>query len=496
VLTPHAVLGATAPAPPGLKALAPPRCQPGDSPYTGLQGQVPVIDRVTGRAARHYSCNLKLVGSYLERGRVNVAHNVTGAWGTLDTYKDCAYYGDADAGVVGPKAPLAPTGGTVVVDVSDPTRPVQTDYLTAEASQAPWEALRVNAKRGLLVEDRNYSHAFAVYDVATDCRHPRLLFDGSMPNASGHEGYFAPDGRTFYMTDGSTDHLAAIDLTDPRHPKELGYWEYGVNTGFHGGSTSLDGKTAYQCEYTKPGSVRVLDISGVQSRARLTTPRTLAQIYLANNEWCQATYPVTYNGHPYLIQYGENSQVRCPLSMYDHSQAGGDANFDYPRIVDMADRSRPRVVANLALDVDLPSNCSRIAGDVSPRSVAFATLVGGGGALFGYDDHHCSPDRLVDPTLLACGQFLAGLMVYDIRNPLEPKELGYFNMGTVSVADETVDDAISRPVIRADRGLVYWTTEWSGFHVARFERGLVPFPGTVCGAPGDYFFAQYNPERC
>jgi hypothetical protein len=32
--------------------------------------------------------------------------------------------------------------------------------------------------------------------------------------------------------------------------------------------------------------------------------------------------------------------------------------------------------------------------------------------------------------------------------------------------------------------------------VARFERGLVPFPGTVCGAPGDYFFAQYNPERC
>jgi len=50
-------------------------------------------------------------------------------------------------------------------------------------------------------------------------------------------------------------------------------------------------------------------------------------------------------------------------------------------------------------------------------------------------------------------------------------------MGTVSIADQTVDDAISRPVVLADKGLVYWTTEWSGFHVARFESGMFPSRG-------------------
>jgi hypothetical protein len=28
--------------------------------------------------------------------------------------------------------------------------------------------------------------------------------------------------------------------------------------------------------------------------------------------------------------------------------------------------------------------------------------------------------------------------------------------------------------------------------VARFENGVFPFRGTLCGAPNDYFFAQYN----
>jgi len=75
-----------------------------------------------------------------------------------------------------------------------------------------------------------------------------------------------PDGKTFYMTDGSTNHIAPIDLSDPRHPKELAYWTFPGASGFHGGSTSLDGKVGYQCEYTNPGSVRVLDLSGVQNR--------------------------------------------------------------------------------------------------------------------------------------------------------------------------------------------------------------------------------------
>jgi hypothetical protein len=468
-------------------------CQAGDSPETGLQGQVPVADRESGRAAKGYWCNLKLLGSYVEPDRVDVTHGVVGAWATLDSYEHCAYYGDSSVGL-GPDS--SGGGGVVVLDVSDPAHPRQTAYLTTPATQAPWEALRVNAKRGLLVADRNGSHTLDVYDVAADCAHPRLLSSGDMPDAVGHEGYFAPDGRTFYMTDGASGHLYPIDLSDPRHPRQLAAWTFDGAQGFHGGSVSDDGNTVYQCEYTNPGSVRVLDVSGLQSRTNLSLPKTLAQIPMSNERFCQATYPVTYQGHPYLIQYGENSQERCPQSFTDSLQNMGSdvSNFSYPHIVDVADLQHPRVVAGLRIEVDEPMNCPLIQGDISPRSVAFAQFVGGGGALFGYDDHHCSPDRLHDPTILACGQFLSGLRIYDIHDPLHPRELAYFNKGTVSAADQTVDDAISRPVVRTDLGLVYWTTEFTGFHVASFEGGVWPLKGEECGAPGDYFFAQYNPR--
>src|SRR3954451_6008824 len=480
-------------APAAATAVPRAKCQASDRPETGLQGQVPVPDRSSGRAAAGYWCNLKMLGSYLEPGRVDVSHNLVGAWATLDSYEHCAYYGDSSVGL---NANDDRPGGVVVVDVADPAHPRKTAYLTTPATQAPWEALRVNAKRGLLVADRNGSHALDVYDVSGDCAHPKLLFSGQMPDAIGHEGYFAPDGRTFYMTDGATSHLWPIDLSDPRHPKQLASWSFDGAAGFHGGSASEDGNRVYQCEYTDPGSVRILDTTAVQSRTSLAVPRTIARVALPDNKFCQATYALTYAGHPYLVQYGETSQARCPQSFGDNvgMLSGNTANFDYPRVIDLADEAHPRIVANLRLEVEETENCPLIAGDISPRSVAFAQYAGGGGALFGYDDHHCSPDRLHDPTILACGSFLSGLRIFDIHDPLHPRELAYYSKGTVSVADQTVDDAISRPVVRTDLGLIYWTTEFSGFHVASVEGGVWPPRGAECGSAQDYFFAQYHPR--
>src|SRR3954451_15502579 len=51
-------------------------CGPDDRPETGLQGQVPWPDRVSGRAAEGYSCNLRLIARYPDHGFAN-----------LDSYK-------------------------------------------------------------------------------------------------------------------------------------------------------------------------------------------------------------------------------------------------------------------------------------------------------------------------------------------------------------------------------------------------------------------------
>ncbi|MBV8303436.1 MAG: hypothetical protein JOZ04_04445, partial [Acidimicrobiia bacterium] len=83
-------------------------------------------DRLSGRAAQGYSCNLTLVGGVLSSASVN-----------FDTYRNCAYFAD-NPGQTG----LA-DGSVVVADVSDPRHPVITDHLNAGAFANPGESLRV-----------------------------------------------------------------------------------------------------------------------------------------------------------------------------------------------------------------------------------------------------------------------------------------------------------------------------------------------------------------
>src|SRR5882724_6802278 len=193
------------------------QCQPGDPVETGLQGQVPRADRSSGRAANGYACNLVLVGRYESSG-----------FASFDTYRNCGYYSD-NPGAVGTMADT----GTVVLDLSDPRHPVKTADLTARAMRDAGESLRVNARRGLLVADhygnghgdrRGNGSAYpwlAVYDVSQDCRHPKLLADVAMPHGRGHEGWFAPDGMTYYMRNSGSSAAVPVDLTDPTQPREL-----------------------------------------------------------------------------------------------------------------------------------------------------------------------------------------------------------------------------------------------------------------------------------
>src|SRR5215212_11771041 len=125
---------ACAPAP--ASAASPASCAPGDRVETGLQGQLPMADRASGRAAEGYTCNLREVGFFASTSFAN-----------FDTYENCAYYSDT-IGL------YSAEGGTIVLDVSDPRHPAKTDYLTARSARNAGESLRVNRRRGLLVADR------------------------------------------------------------------------------------------------------------------------------------------------------------------------------------------------------------------------------------------------------------------------------------------------------------------------------------------------------
>ena len=91
-------------------------CGPGDLIETGLQGQVPMADRLSGRSKQGYNCNLTMIGNFQ-----------SSAFANMDSYRNCVYYTDNSGGNGSSTGQGGPAdGGGVVLDVSDPTKPVKT----------------------------------------------------------------------------------------------------------------------------------------------------------------------------------------------------------------------------------------------------------------------------------------------------------------------------------------------------------------------------------
>src|SRR5687767_2859596 len=463
-------------------AKSPAECGPDDRPETALQGQVPIADRASGRSVEGYTCNLQEVGFMPSSSFAN-----------FDTYENCAYYSDTIGA-------FNAEGGTVVVDVSDPRKPVQTAYLTERAAANAGESLRVHPKRKLLVADRYFlrdgvsnvddpdaNRALAIYDISKDCRKPKLLADVVMPSAVGHEGCFQSDGMVYYMA--STDTITPIDISDPTKPRQLSEPQ---PLGIHGCSTSEDGNRAYLADI---GTAKLLiaDTSEVQARKENAQIKVIGELPTPGNDGQQSTIPIFYDGRPHIFNFSEYAELARPCT----SRPDRETNFGYPMIVDIADERNPKVVSKIFNEVTLPENCSAVTAD----SAAFPSngLTKGdifgvvGSRVFLYDSHYCSTDRTHDPTIAACASFGSGIRVYDIRNPRAVKEIAYYNPGTTnSPAGAVANATVARPVIRSDLRQIWFADIAKGFYTVQFREGVWPFRNQDPCPHGDPYLAQYD----
>lgn len=366
-------------------------CGPGAVPESGVQGQVPIQDRRSGRSEVARSCNLALLGQYQGEGA---------SWVSA-TYGHCAYLSSAYPGTLLSKKP-----GVRVVDVSDPNHPVLTTVLSSPAmAGGTWESLKVNAARGLLGGVAGGSvlgvGLFDVYDIKTDCAHPTLLSSLTEPrlrvpaNGLGHEGDWSPDGRTYWSTGLGLGAITAIDVADPASPRIV--WSGTSNVSNHGFSISADGNRLYLASLV-PAGVDIFDVSSIQRRDAAPALRLVGQYHQAldDGRFSQHSIPFAKGGRPYLVSVDEAGQ-------------GG------ARILDISDEAAPRVVRKLRLEIQLSENQSLRDADAD------------GNGIFAYQNHYCSLDRTIDPTALACGYFQSGIRVFDIRDLANPREIAYFN---------------------------------------------------------------------
>jgi hypothetical protein len=485
-------------------------CAAGDHPEPALQGQVPAAIRANGFEG--FNCNLALMSQYAGSGG-----GVAFASFKDDHGHSCAYFSSG----------LGAGGNTSVVDITAPAKAVLTATLKSPAMQNPWESMRVNARRQLLVavtppakgpgvpgmpapatSANDTTGVVDVYDLSADCRNPKLLAsaavgtgkDGGIlapKSIEGHDSNFSPDGLTFYSGDPAGKTYSAIDLADPTKPKmiaqvDVSQWPLNgklFNGSAHGLSISADGKRGYfvsvgmpnAADLTDPNAKSsegfyVVDTSEIQSRKPNAQFRLISWLTFKNGSTAQHTLSIKIGGKPYLVFADEAGSAGFQGlgggSMQDACNAGLSP-FPLARIIDMSDETKPKLISNLALDTHIPANCAKVLPD----------LVGEGG--FTYGSHICSVDNRENATALACGYWQSGIRVFDIRVPSKPKEIAYFNPAPVADLKYSVPGGTPTSRVNVcgspagfdyERKLLTSMCMRSGALVLKFENGVWPMP--------------------
>jgi hypothetical protein len=197
------------------------------------------------------------------------------------------------------------------------------------------------------------------------------------------------------------------------------------------------------------------------------------------------------NGKPYVIHADEAGSGGNSAAGWDAACKAGLPAWQFARIIDISDETKPKVASKLMLEAYDPKNCDKVKPDLAGLSS------------FTYGAHYCSVDNRKNATTLACGYFNSGVRVFDIRDPLKPKEIAYFNpagtttpsggsnhlrasngaVGTGGWAPGSPDWCSAQVRLDVATASLQTMCQDNGFISLKFREGVWPFP-TSSTPPG------------
>lgn len=394
----------------------PAKCGPNDRPETGLQGQVPLQDQLSGRAAEGYFCNVRLVGQNRIENRGSNAHL---AWWKSGRHT-CAYVSTLD------RPADDPLTGVAVIDITNPESPTRTTVLRDPGTRNVLETIQ--AESGILIvkghdEGGRHQNAdkVAIYDVSQDCRQPQLQSVFHLPKlpngqpSESHGGVLSDDGKTLYaITFGVTephirraydpDHPGyetyVIDLADPANPQLLTTFEHPLT---HDMDIRPDGKRVYL------GNM-ILDTTSIQNRSPNPEMRLVGTV---DGMWGHTVRYAKIRGREYLLANGETfKQAVC--TNYETNEK------DQIQIFDITDETAPELVSGMTHQTARPlSRCLETATTDQTS----------------YHPHYANVDKRKNASIYIVTWFGSGTRIFDIRDVENPKEIAYYNSGTKDTAD-------------------------------------------------------------
>jgi hypothetical protein len=382
--------------------------------------------------------------------------------------------------------------------------------LTTKAMLDPWESLRVNAGRQILVGDNGSNSSqgdstIDIYDLSGDCRSPQLMSSLQLGRgqgdllsdpAIGHEGNVAPDGLTYWIGDIVNRRYHAVDISNTRSPKLISTWtvdDLGLGSTVHGLSISNDGNRAYAVVlgFPAPGAVSdpnatvnngfvVLDTSEVQQRKPNPQIKMVSKALFKDGSVAQHTIPIKIDGKPYVVMVDEGGSAGLgDATNAKAACAAGLAPFPMARIFDVSDEKAPKEVVKLALQTHDPANCDQVLPDIVGLNI------------FTYGSHYCSVDNRDNATALACSYFNSGIRVFDIRKIDKVREIAYYNPASASAVPGSnhvmfgqwraggPDWCASRLDFDFAKKQLVTMCQDNGVLVLKFGPGTWPFPQTT-----------------
>jgi hypothetical protein len=470
-------------------------CGPKDLPEEGIQGDVPKVDQLSGRAQRGYNCGLELVGhvSLGQDGRPN--DNANMAWAG-----HCAYISSASGISVVPEVPPTRVAGSgvAVVSVTADGKPTYVRTLRSPGALSTAETLNaVTTKdgRSILVigqsgnDELGARKPMDVYDVSNpDCSKAKLLTTFWWPT-NIHNLTISRDGRVVYATlplqaadisglfdddsrtgakylgnieealEGPPVAVGPIANLDDVLPQPVRAISHPLDSS-HEAWPSADGNTLYVGGQTPMFEMlSIIDLSQWLQRDAHGRPKGKPRLISQESGRGHSVRTATIGGRPYLLHseegvfgaaYGCLPQETAPFA--------GPAQ---PWLTDISDPAHPRTISQFGLQINNPSNC-------------LAQLQAGENDSVHYHD----VDDPTDTTFVMASMWNAGLRVFDVRHPDKPAEVAYFNPGDVNRTKKVLlDQAWGHVRYLPESGQIWFATAYGGFWVVRLEPQLRQYLG-------------------